>query len=87
MKKKSGITIQIQLVLTKVKVKVDCDEQYEFWARLIVYGEGTATQPGNIIYEDNTLYFDKTGYHIIELNSPIALDDHNEIWTCNSTKR
>jgi len=67
--------------LTKVNVALSCDNgQTEVWAKLTIWGEGTATQPGSIIYEDDTLYFDATGFHLIELNESIALDDHDEIW-------
>ena len=64
-----------------MKVKVNCDSgMTEIWATLTIWGEGTSTQPGSIIYEDDTLYFDTTGFHIIELDTPIPLDEHNEIW-------
>ena len=67
--------------ITKVKVALKCDyEQTEVWAKLTIWGEGTSTSPGSIIYEDDTLYFDETAFHIIELDTPIALDDHDEIW-------
>jgi len=67
--------------LTMVKVALSCDsEQKEVWAKLTIWGEGTSTQPGNIIYEDDTLYYNKTGFHIIELSTPIPLDDHDELW-------
>jgi len=67
--------------LTKVNVALSCDNgQTEVWAKLIIYGEGMATYPGSIIYEKPDLYFDATGFHIIELNESIALDDHDEIW-------
>ena len=67
--------------LTKVNVALSCDNgQTEVWAKLTIWGEGTATQPGSIVYEDDTLYFDASGFHIIEISTPIALDDHDEIW-------
>jgi hypothetical protein len=67
--------------LTKVNVALSCDNgQLEVWAKLTVWGEGTENYPGSIIYEDDTLYFDATGFHIIELSTPIPLDDHDEIW-------
>ena len=67
--------------LTKVNVALSCDNgQTEIWAKLTIWGEGTATHPGSIIYEDDTLYFDVTGFNIIEIDTPIALDDHDEIW-------
>jgi len=67
--------------ITKVIVALSCDNgQTEVWAKLTVWGEGTSTSPGNIIYEDDNLYFDETGFHIIEISTPIALDDHDEIW-------
>ena len=67
--------------LTKVKVRVECDNGVtEIWGKLIIYSKGNSTQPGNIIYEDDTLYFDVTGYHIIELSTPIPLDSYEELW-------
>ena len=66
--------------LTKVRFKVSCEGFGELWARLKIYGEGTATQPGSIIYKETDLFFDATGFHIIEIDTPIALDDHEEIW-------
>ena len=67
--------------IVKVLVFLSCDNgQTELWATLTIWGEGTSTQPGSIIYEDDTLYFDATGFHIIEIDTPIALDDHEEIW-------
>ncbi len=67
--------------LTKVNVALSCDNgQTEVYAKLTIWGEGTATQPGSIIYEDDTLYYDVSGFHIIEISTPIALDDHDEIW-------
>lgn len=47
---------------------------------MTIWEGGTATVPGSIIYEDNGLYFDATGFYEIELSSPIALDDHEQIW-------
>ncbi len=67
--------------LTKVIVALSCDDgQSEVWARLVIYGEGTPTYPGSIILEQTDLFFDETGFHTIELNESIAIDDHGEIW-------
>ena len=67
--------------LTKVIVALSCDNgQSEVWANLIIYGEGAPTWPGSIIHEETNLFYDTTGFHTIELNQSIALDDHNEIW-------
>jgi hypothetical protein len=67
--------------LTRVKVALSCDDgQDEIYANLTIWGEGTSTQPGSIIYEDDTLYFNKTGFHIIELSTPIPLNNYEEIW-------
>jgi len=67
--------------LTKVNVALSCDNgQLEVWAKLTIWGEGTENYPGNKIYEDDTLFFVDTGYHLIELDTPIAIDEHNEIW-------
>ncbi len=67
--------------ITKVKIHLLCaNGQTEIWGRLIIYGEGTSIHPGSIIYEDDTLYFDSTDYHFIELDTPISLDDHEELW-------
>jgi len=67
--------------MTKVVVAASCDNgEEEIYARLIIYGEGTAIQPGSIIYEDDTLYFDESTFFTIDLTDSIALDDHQEIW-------
>ena len=52
----------------------------EIYAKLIIYGEGSATAPGSILFEDDTLYFDTTDFYEIPIDPPIALNDHNEIW-------
>ena len=64
--------------LTKVKVYIE-----DIWppeATFIIYGEGTSTQPGSIIYEDNDVYLEDDGYNIIELKISIPLDEHDELW-------
>ena len=67
--------------MTKVIVTLSCDNgQTEVWANLIIYGEGTSTFPGSIIHEETDLYYDTSGFHTIELNESIVLDDHDEIW-------
>jgi len=67
--------------LTKVIVALSVDNgQTEVWADLVIYGEGTPTAPGSIIYEENDLYFDATQFYTIDLTDAIALDDHDEIW-------
>jgi len=66
--------------MTKVIVAVSCEEQTEVYADLIIYGEGTSTAPGSIIYEEDDLYFDESLFYTIDLTDAIALDDHNEIW-------
>jgi hypothetical protein len=67
--------------MTKVIVALSCDNgQTEVWADLVIYGEGTATAPGSIIYEEIGLYFDATEFYTLELTDVIALDDHAEIW-------
>jgi hypothetical protein len=64
-----------------VVVGLSCDNgQEEVYSRLVIYGEGTPTRPGSIIYEKPDLYFDTSDWHIIEVDTPIALDDHDEIW-------
>jgi hypothetical protein len=67
--------------MTKVLFALSCDNgQSEVYADLQIYGEGTSTQPGSLIYEETGLYFDATGFYTIDLSDTIALDDHNEIW-------
>ena len=67
--------------LTKVSVLPCVDQgEPEIFAKLIIYGEGTSSSPGSIIYEDDTLYFDTTEWYIIDIPTPIAIADHNEIW-------
>jgi hypothetical protein len=67
--------------MTKVVVYLSTDNgQSEVYANLIIYGEGTPTAPGDIIYQEDDLYFDMTDGYIIELDTIIALDDHEEIW-------
>ena len=67
--------------MTKVLFALSVDNgQTEVWADLQIYGEGTPTQPGSLIYEETGLFFDETGFFTIDLSETIALDDHNEIW-------
>lgn len=67
--------------MTKVVVALSCDNgQSEVYADLKIYGEGTATNPGSIIYEVDDLFFDASDIYIIDLTTPIPLDDHDEIW-------
>jgi hypothetical protein len=67
-------------ILIKVKVALSCEFQNEVNATLTIWGEGTSTNPGSVIYEDDNLSFNTTGFHFIDLNGSIALDDHEEIW-------
>jgi hypothetical protein len=68
--------------LVRVLVTLSCDNgQTEVYANMTIWEGGTATAPGSIIYEDNGLYFDATGFYEIELTTPIALDDIDEqLW-------
>ena len=67
--------------MTKVIVGASCDNgEEEIYASIIIYGEGTPTQPGSIIYEDDSLYFDATSIYTIDLTETIAISDHQEIW-------
>ena len=74
---------------SRVIVALSCEEQSEVYANLTIYGEGTPTEPGDIIYQDTGLYFNTTGFHTIELNEHIPFKDHDEIWfamTWNQTE-
>lgn len=65
----------------RVIVAVSCDNgQTEVWANMTIWEGGTATSPGSIIYEDNGLYFDETGFYEFELTTPLQLDDYDVIW-------
>lgn len=67
--------------MTKVVVYLSTDNGQELvFADLIIYGKGTATTPGSIIYQEDDLFFDMTDGYIIELDEVISLDDHEEIW-------
>jgi len=67
--------------MTKIVVALTVDNgQTEVYADLIIYGEGTPTAPGSIIYEVDDLFFDTSQFYEIEINGSIPLDDHNEIW-------
>ncbi|EMR75120.1 hypothetical protein MBGDF03_00909 [Thermoplasmatales archaeon SCGC AB-540-F20] len=66
--------------MTKVIVALSTHDQSEIYANLTIYGEGTHTEPGDIIYQDTGLYFNTTGFHTIELDESISLNDHDEIW-------
>jgi hypothetical protein len=67
--------------MTKVIFALSTDNgQTEVYGDLQIYGEGTATQPGSLIYEETDLFFDATGFYTIDLSESIALDDHDEIW-------
>ena len=67
--------------MTKVVVGASVDNgEPELYAKLIIYGEGTDTQPGSVIYEDDSLYFDTTAIFTIDLTESIAIEDHQEIW-------
>jgi len=66
--------------LTKVVVYLSCDTQPEVYADLVIYGEGTPTQPGKEIYRKDDLYFDATSRYEIDIDAPIPLSEHNEIW-------
>lgn len=67
--------------LTKITVKTSIDHgQTEIWADLIIYAQGSASTPGSIIYQDNGLYFNSTGFQITHLKEPISLNDHSELW-------
>ncbi|MFW6121070.1 MAG: hypothetical protein ACOC80_09265 [Petrotogales bacterium] len=67
--------------LTKVVVALSCDNgQIEMYADLIIYGEGTPTMPGDVLYQENELYFGATGWYTLELNEYIPIKDHDEIW-------
>lgn len=67
--------------MTKVIVLPCVDQgEEEIFAKLIIYGEGTASTPGSILYEDDSLYFDTTDWYTIDLTTPIQINDHNEIW-------
>ncbi|MFW6121874.1 MAG: hypothetical protein ACOC80_13405, partial [Petrotogales bacterium] len=66
--------------LTKVVVALSCDWQSEVYANLTIYGEGSPTEPGSIIYEKHELYFDATNWYTIELSEATPLYDHDEIW-------
>ncbi|MFW6121469.1 MAG: hypothetical protein ACOC80_11300 [Petrotogales bacterium] len=74
--------------LIKVIVALSYDNyQSEIYANLTIYGEGTPTMPGSILYEEHELYFDATNWYTIELNTTIPLDDHDEIWIAMTWKQ
>jgi len=74
--------------LVKVLVFLSCNNgQSEVWANLTIYGEGTPTKPGEIIYQDTGLYFNKTNYYKILLDEPISISEHNEIWIAMTWKQ
>lgn len=67
--------------LTRVRIKISSEfGQTEFHARLIIYEMGSTITPGPILYEDNNLYFDSSGYFDIELSDSIPLEEHIELW-------
>ena len=67
--------------LTKVKVATNTEStQKEIWANLIIYEQGTQTTPGPVIYQDNGLYFNTTGFQIVPLKEPISINDYSELW-------
>jgi hypothetical protein len=68
--------------LVRVPLYLSCDNgQTEVYGNLTIWEGGSATSPGSIIYEDNGLFWDTTGYYEIELTAPIALDDIDEqLW-------
>ena len=68
--------------LVRVLVVLSCDNgQTEVYGNLTIWEGGTATSPGSIIYEDNGIFWDATGFYEIELTTPIALDDLDEqLW-------
>ncbi len=67
--------------MVRILVALSCDNgQTEVYANLTIWEGGTSTVPGSIIYEDNGLYFDATGFYEIELSTPIALDDYEQLW-------
>ena len=74
--------------IVKVLVFLSCDNgQSEVWTNLTIYGEGTPTNPGEIIYQDTGLYFNKTNYYKILLDEPIPISEHNEIWIAMTWKQ
>jgi hypothetical protein len=68
-----------EMVRVIVAISVD-NGQSEVWANLTIWEGGTSTVPGSIIYEDNGLFFDTTGFHEFELTTPLQLDDYDQIW-------
>jgi hypothetical protein len=67
--------------LTKVNAGYSADNgQLECDATVIIYGQGTATQPGSIIANDTTYHFDTSGVATIPLLTPIPLAGIEELW-------
>jgi hypothetical protein len=66
--------------LVRVIVALSCDEQIEVYANMTIWEGGSATVPGSIIYEDNGLFFDATGFYEIELTTPLQLDDYDQLF-------
>lgn len=67
--------------MTKVFFAVSVDNgQSEVYGDLKIYGEGSSTVPGSIIYEEEDIYCDTSQFYTIDLTAAIALDDHDEIW-------
>jgi hypothetical protein len=67
--------------LTKVNAGYSADNgQLECDATIIIYGQGTATQPGDIIANDTTYHFDTSGVATIPLLTPIPLTGIEELW-------
>jgi hypothetical protein len=54
-------------------------EALEHEGDIIIYGEGSPTQPGAIITTE-PYYFDSQNWFRIDLTTPVPIDEHNEIW-------
>jgi len=67
--------------LTKVNVAFYADYgQPTIDIRIYIYDKGTTTNPGTLITNDTTAFLDTTGITTVELNTPVPLSGHDELW-------
>jgi hypothetical protein len=67
--------------ITKVNAGYSADNgQSVCDARIIIYGEGDAAHPGEVLCNDTTFFFEASGVFTIPLNTHIELGSYNELW-------
>ena len=70
--------------LIAVVVAHSGDEEPEHWGEIIIYGEGTSTEPGTQITNESYYFDEPAGWERVDLTTPVPIEDHDEIWVACS---